>query len=84
MGPESRHTSIEDTVQVRQQFLRHDDGTVDGHGKGLQVAADDRDDVLQPLQFLEQEDVQRCAKTLVGGVRWPLQLRNLRAEDLRC
>mmetsp|Transcript_83728 Transcript_83728/g.151063 ORF Transcript_83728/g.151063 Transcript_83728/m.151063 type:complete len:248 (+) Transcript_83728:187-930(+) len=63
VGPALGDTPIINGVQVLQQVCGHHHSPIDRHGKALQVAPDDADDVLQALQLLEQENVQRSAET---------------------
>merc|ERR1719201_689007 len=82
MGPSLRHTRIEDRVEVIEKLFGHHNGPVDRHGQVLQIGPHDSDDALEPLQLLEEEDVQRRQETLVGRVRRTLELVDLLAENL--
>mmetsp|Transcript_106269 Transcript_106269/g.307718 ORF Transcript_106269/g.307718 Transcript_106269/m.307718 type:complete len:669 (-) Transcript_106269:12010-14016(-) len=63
VGPELRNARIEERVQCLLQLVRHDDLTLDGELELLEDEARFADHLLQPLNLLVEEDVERYAQT---------------------
>merc|ERR1719379_2496511 len=82
MGPPLWDPAVKDGIQVAKEVFCHDHCPIDCAGYIVQVGADNGNDVLQPLQFLEEEDVQRCPESFVVKFWRTSQLHDLCPEDL--